>query len=177
MDEIDPRPPSAAFDAYFCPDCELGVVGVEGEPHLLHCERCGKYFAVPMDERTAEQEDETSRESELSGLRIRQLAGARRAAYRSRSYCVIGALVCVVGVVQLTWMSVRLIRATGFGWQHIAYALIALLAAWGAIYFFRKAVELDREAKQSSLPAPAAEPDFTPLSDGSQRWKSLEDVR
>jgi hypothetical protein len=116
-----------------------------------------------------------AREDELSALRIRQFTGARRAAYRARSYCVIGALVCVVAVAQLTW--VRIVRATGFGLQPTGYVVVAILAAWGAVYFFRKAMELDREAKQSSLPEATGEPDFTPLSDGSQRWKDLKDIR
>ncbi len=180
MADIDPRPPGAAFDAYFCPDCDFGVVGVDDDPHLLHCRRCGKYFEIPTADRADDfnrRDDETGRENELSALRIRQLAGARRAAYRARSYCVIGALVCVVAVAQLAWTGVRIIRATGFGLQPTAYVVVAILAAWGAVYFFRKAMELDREAKQSSLPQATGEPDFTPLSDGSQRWKDLEDIR
>jgi hypothetical protein len=117
------------------------------------------------------------REDELSGLRIRQLASAKRAAYRSRSYCVVAAIVCVVAIVQLAWNGVATMRAMGFGMRAIAYVLVAALSAWGAIYFFRKAMEFDREAKQSALPEVKAEPDFAPLGDGSERWKNLEDVR
>jgi hypothetical protein len=177
---VDPREPHAYFDAYACPDCDYGLVSVADDPYLLHCRTCDKYFEVPGEHRAEETDDRAAadaREDELSGLRIRQLAAARRASYRARSHCVVGALVCVVAVVQLTWNGVRAIRTTGFGLRAIAYLLVAVVAAWGATYFFRKAMELDREAKRTELPPAAGEPDFTPLSDGSQQWKNLDEVR
>ncbi len=179
MADVDSRPPGAAFDAYFCPHCGFGVTGVESEPQLLHCERCGKYFEIPIEERAddSQQSDDEHVDDELSAVRIRQLAAARRAAYRSRSYCVIAAIVCVVAAVQIAWNAIAMLRAAGFGFRPIAYVPVAALAVWGAGFFFRKAVLLDREAKQSGLPEPTAEPDFRPLSDGSQQWKNLEDVR
>jgi hypothetical protein len=119
------------------------------------------------------------RDDELSALRIRQLTTARRAAYRSRSYCVVGAIVCVVAFVQFTWNGVAELRGAGLGVRPIAYVFAAPLAAWGAFYFFRKAMAFDREAKQSVLPEtpPPGEPDFSTLGDGSERWKNLEDIR
>jgi hypothetical protein len=171
MADVDPRSPEGTFDAFFCPDCELGLIGVDGEPSLLHCPRCETYFELPLIARDSHREDE------LSSLRIRQLAVARRAAYRSRSYCVIGALVCVVAAVQLVWMAIMLIRADGFSLRAVAYFPVAALAVWGAGFFYGKAVVLDREAKQTSLPPATGEPDFTPLSDGSQQWKNLDEVR
>jgi hypothetical protein len=177
--EIDPRQPNAAFDAYFCPDCEFGLVGVENDPELLYCQRCDKHFAVPAEDRAKKHEsrDATDRQDELDGLRIRQLASARRAAYRSRSYCVIAAMVCVVAVVQLAWNGIALLRAAGWGMRPVSYFLFAILAGWGAAFFTRKAMELNREAKKSTLPDPTTSPDFSNLSDGSERWKNLEDVR
>jgi hypothetical protein len=180
MADVDPRPPGAAFDAYFCPDCEFGLADANGESHLLHCARCGKYFEIPVEGRVdafQEADHEPIHDDELSAVRIRQLAAARRAAYRSRSYCVIAAIVCVVAAVQLAWTGIALLRAAGFGVRAATYFPVAAVAVWGAGFFFKKAVLLDREAKQSALPPPTAEPDFTPLSDGSQQWKNLEDVR
>jgi hypothetical protein len=117
------------------------------------------------------------REDELSGIRIRQLAAARRASYRARSHCVVGALVCVVagGPAHVE----RRARAShdGLRLRAIAYLLVAGVAAWGATYFFRKAIELDREANGATSPPVAGEPDFAPLSDGSQQWKNLDEVR
>ena len=80
---------------------------------------------------------------------------------------MIGALVCVVAAVQLVWMAIMLIRVGGLSLRAVAYLPGAALAVWGAGFFYGKAVVLDREAKQTSLPPVIGEPDFTPLSDGS----------
>lgn len=167
------------MNAHDCPECGAALVDVEGEPNLLRCERCDKYFDVPEEHRADDHEshEATDRQDELDGLRIRQLAAMRRAAYRSRSYCVIAAMVCVVAVVQLAWNGIALIRATGWGMRPVSYFLFTILAAWGAAFFTRKAMELNREAKKSTLPDPTTSPDLSTLSDGSDRWKNLEDVR
>jgi Flp pilus assembly protein TadB len=123
------------------------------------------------------QAPDLSREDELSGLRIRQLATEKRAAYRSRSYCVVAAIGCVVAMVQLAWYGVSTFRASGFRFAGLAYLLVAIVALYGASYFFRKAMAFDREAKRSVLPETTEEPDFTALSNGSEQWKKLEDVR
>ena len=177
MAEIDPREPGAAFDAYSCPECDFGLVGVEGEPTLLHCPRCDKHFRTPdaVDDAPAPEPDD--RADELSALRIRQLSAAKRAAYRSRSYCVIAAVVCVVAIVQLVWNGVLLLRGGGWTSRPVSYFLFAILAAWGVGYFVRHATAFHREAQRSALPEPTTPPDFSTLGDGSEQWKKLEDVR
>ena len=168
--------------ALACPHCgtPLDVTRADA-PHEVVCPSCGGLTIIPATSGEVQSPREpatpTDREDELSGIRIRQLAAARRAAYRSRSHCVIGALVCVVAVVQLTWNGVRVLRAVGLGLRLSAYLLVAVIAAWGAACFFQKAMELDREAKRTELPPAAGEPDFAPLSDGSQQWKNLDEVR
>ncbi len=167
---------------FTCPHCEAVLDATPGESPLdLVCPRCGGFIVIPPAGATVEHPDHAApplaRDDELSGFRMRQHAGARRAAYRSRSHCVIGALVCVVAVVQLTWTGFSTLRGAGWGLGPIAYLLAAMLAAWGAVYFFRKAMEFDREARQSALSDAADAPDFTPLGDGSQKWRDLEDVR
>jgi hypothetical protein len=146
----------------------------------MTCPQCGTLVVIPAVEHgvdAATAEDATpAHEEELNALRIRQLASARRAAYRARSYCVVGALVCVVAVVQLAWTAIGMIATTNLRFRAALYAVAAVVAAWGARYFFRKAMAFDREAKQSALPQPTGEPDFSTLSDGSQQWKNLEDV-
>src|SRR2546421_12871854 len=52
-------------------------------------------------------------ERPLDGLRVRQLAAMRRAAYRARSYCVIALGVCGVAAAQLVLMTVRHVRHAG----------------------------------------------------------------
>src|SRR5215218_345915 len=46
-------------------------------------------------------------ERSLDGVRVRQLAAARRGAYRARSYFVIALGACVVAAAQLVLMTVR----------------------------------------------------------------------
>ena len=48
----------------------------------------------------APPEPSDDRAAELDGMRIRQLASLRRAAYRSRSHAVIAMLLCAVAVIQ-----------------------------------------------------------------------------
>ncbi len=116
-------------------------------------------------------------DAELDGLRIRRLAALRQSAYRSRSYAVIAATACAVVAVQLLIMTVRYVRSIGWDIRPIAYNVLAIGAAYGAFYFAGRAIESHRETTRSSLSEPSAPPDFTPLSDGSQHAKNLEDVR
>jgi hypothetical protein len=57
------------------------------------------------------------------------------------------------------------------------YGGFVIAGAYGAIFFMRRAIVLHREATQSYLKDPTTTPDFSTLSDGSQRWKNLEDLR
>jgi hypothetical protein len=169
-------------DGFACPQCGAALdVTPTDVPQEIACPHCATLTVIPAVAGGVAPPDASApvddREDELSGVRIRQLSAARRAAYRSRSHCVVGALACVVAVVQLTWNGIRSLLASGFGARPIAYLLVAGIAVWGAVFFFRKAMELDREAKRSDLPAATTEPDFTPLSDGSQQWKNLDEVR
>src|SRR5689334_19180551 len=125
----------------------------------------------PADDDAAEASTRASREAELDGLRIRQLATERRAMFRQTSYCVVAALFCAVAVAEFIWSAATLVRVAGWTQKAIGYGLFALLATWGTIYFTRRARKLHREATRTTLAAPGAEPDFSALGDGSQRWK------
>ena len=116
------------------------------------------------------------RSAELDGLRIRQLATLRRAAYRSRSHAIIALLVCAVAVVHTSILLAQHLRYFGWGWRPPVYIAVILAAMYGVTFFWRRAVALHREAKQSHLETPTTPPDFSTLSDGSQRWKNLEDL-
>jgi len=167
-----------------CPHCGAALDAAPAETtQEIACPQCGGLVAIAEAQHEGDgtvadaASPPPSRDEELDGIRIRQLAAARRAAYRSRSYCVIAAIVCVVAIVQLGWNGVKLLRAGGGTLRPISYFLFAILAAWGVAHFMRKAVEFHREARQSALPEPTAPPDFSTLGDGSERWKNLEDVR
>jgi hypothetical protein len=115
-------------------------------------------------------------QDELDEMRIRKLAILRRAAYRSRSYCIIAVVACAVGIMQLVDDAVG-------GWNsgrgHLRQ--IAYLAAAGGLFclgilFWRWSVRFHQEAKRSALDTPLHPPDFSKLSDGSQRARNLENM-
>jgi hypothetical protein len=117
----------------------------------------------------------------LNSNRIRQMAALRRAAMRTRSYCVIGLCVCVVAIAELVFETVRdwptpfSVRAI---WRPILYIIcIILLVSLAIPALLRLLVRYHREAKQSAmLPPPDAPPDFSKLQDGSQFARNLEDL-
>ena len=169
-----------AAAGYVCPDCGQQLAPVEGVATLLRCTNCGREFFVPSADDPppdAEAPFEPPAEQELSALRIRSLAAARRATYRARSYCLIAAAACGVCVVQLLWMIARQARERGWGLQCTGYALFASVGIHGLIYFLIRARQLHGEAKKSALIEPSTPPDFSTLDDGSKQWKNLEDVR
>lgn len=128
-------------------------------------------------EELVEQPAETTAPaSELSELRIRQIATLRRALYRSRSHAIVIMIALVVVAVQLAWMTYASLRRgsvkTGAA---LSVACVACLV--GALHFYRRAVALHEEAKRTLLAEPSDPPDFSTLGDGSQRWKDLEELR
>jgi hypothetical protein len=112
----------------------------------------------------------------LDSLRIRQLSALRRATYRSRSHAIIAAAVCVGAGIQIGWMTVQHLRA--FGWQARPIVLVMLIALcmFGTVWFVRRAVELHRAARSSVHAIPTTTPDFSPLSDGGQQVRNLEQI-
>jgi hypothetical protein len=113
-------------------------------------------------------------DSELNELRIRQMATLRRAAYRGRSYAIIGATACIVMAMQLVW---TLIRPHHFNaWAIASFVLLTIASVWGAIVCIRRAIAMNQEAKRSTLVHPPTPPDFSTLSDGSQLAKKLEEI-
>ena len=130
--------------------------------------------------RAVTEEDEPiptdDRDAKLDGVRIRQLAAMRRAAYRSRSHAVIAMLVCVVAAMQATIYLIQHLLHVGFGGRVVLYAAIVIAGSFGAIFFARRALALHHEAIQSRVSEPTTPPDFSTLGDGSQRWKDLENL-
>jgi hypothetical protein len=116
---------------------------------------------------------------ELDGLRIRQLAALKRGAIRARSYALIGTVLAGVAVMKLVLMTIELVRARGWTLLPIAYILLACAALMLTVYLLRRAIKLHREANVPAPmpPTPPGGPDFSKLSDGSQQWKNLEDIR
>jgi hypothetical protein len=140
-----------------------------GEPFEIHADP-----PEPDVDQTAEPRHE-DREHELDGLRIRQVSALRRGAYRARSIAIIVAAACLVAAVQL---AVEAFTGVWPTYRAISGAL-AVFAFFAAVHFARRVAALQREIRTPPPmpPEPPGGPDFTTLSDGSQQWKNLEDVR
>jgi hypothetical protein len=115
-------------------------------------------------------------DDELNGLRIRQLAVLHRAAYRSRSYCIIAVIVCIVGIVQLIHETIQAHRGGGGLIRQMGYIAAAVALLVLGIRCAKWARHFHKEAKQTSLSTPRVPPDFSNLSDGSQHAKNLENM-
>ena len=151
---------------YACPSCGQPVaVTPRRDEQIIACPSCAGEFTVPAA--AVETDETTERDEQLDGLRIRQLATARRAAYRARSYAIIAATVCLVATGQFLWT----VRTAPL--KHVLFAATALA---GFVYFGRLVRRLHHEATRSMDREPTTSPDFTGLGDGSEPWKKLEDV-
>jgi hypothetical protein len=162
---------------YGCPECGAALEPIDGAPNLLKCPACGLECFAPAevedDALASAEAGQPSREDELSALRIRQFATAKRSAYRARSYAIIAAAICLVGVVQLAWMTVQHVRVAGWTPRPIGYVLFILLGGWAAWYFLGRAREMHAEATRTALAEPTTPPDLSTLRDGSQRFEGL----
>jgi hypothetical protein len=161
--------PDVGPPAYSCPFCNITVeVAADDFSQPINCPQCGEAFVLPREPGVV------SADAELDGQRIRKFAAVRRAAYRSRSYCVIAIGGCAVGAIELVYHAIL-----GFGGgrgmvRTAAYVIVAIGLLWMAKHFAALAGHYHREAKQSALPPPTAPPDFGPLGDGSQIVRDLE---
>jgi hypothetical protein len=115
--------------------------------------------------------------SELDGLRIRRAIALRRSLYRGRSYAVIAAVACAGVAAQCGWLACGHARVGGWTLRPVLLIVLMTCAFAGSFILARRAVALSREARESTVPEPEAPPDFSTLSDGSQRVRNLEDVR
>ena len=104
---------------------------------VVDCPICHEQVTVPA---TLPIEPPAA-EDELDHFRITQRATLRRALYRSRSYAIIAAVVCVVAGVQLAIWIINTIRTRSFGWS-LAYTALLIASAIGAAHFYRRAAAL-----------------------------------
>jgi hypothetical protein len=153
---------------------------------VLQCPACGQQFfapSTPEEDSTSNHEqaqaqaadEEARREAELSELRISQVANLRRGAIRSRSWFIVGAVACVVGASQFVYFAIERYRG-GERSGPLRDGLCAAILLMIVPYFMRKIRLLGKEIAESRLKEPATPPDFTTLSDGSQRWANLDQL-
>lgn len=182
---MDPAPQDSQITR--CPRCGNEFQIIEQSP-ILQCTACGEQFFPPEPaevpiETTESPEPKPTSEEELSGMRIRQISVMRRAAYRTRSYYIIGLGACVVIAIELCLMIVRSIRETHLHFRtsslfaFTAYCLFLVGAIAGGFFFARRLLELQQEIRQSLQKEPAAQPDFSTLQDGTQHIRELEQMQ
>jgi hypothetical protein len=120
-----------------------------------------------------------SANDQLDASRIRKMAALRRSAYRSRSYCLIALGGCVAGAAEFIFKAVRRWPQPSSlrGFLVVAFYLAAAVAL---LIFCRRLIRLTlafhREARQTTLAEPTTPPDFSPLQDGSQTARNLEEM-
>ena len=166
---------------YVCPHCGQSLANPDPRQPVLNCPNCGQAVSVATEDAppTAASEIqpalgiETPADDELSGLRIRQISDLRRGAVRTRSWLLIGAIVCAVGAIQLLFLAASGYRS-GLRLSPLGDLAASVLAVILCIYFSTRALAAHRELKQSHLEEPPVPPDFSTLSDGSQHSANLE---
>jgi len=182
----DSTPPPDEVPQFECPFCGKSVGVSDPAQTVFQCPDCGQQFFAPTtaeEDSTATHEqaqaqaadEEARREAELSELRISQVANLRRGAIRSRSWFIVGAVACVVGASQFVYFAIERYRG---GERHgpLRDALGAAILLMIVPYFMRKIRVLGKEIAESRLKDPATPPDFSTLSDGSQRWANLDQL-
>lgn len=125
----------------------------------------------------SDERDDARHAEHFDSVRIRQATALRRSLYRSRAYAVIGSIACAAAAAQCAWLAYGHVRSLGWGARPVAFVVLMFGAMVGAAWCARRAVRFTHEARATVLPEPTTPPDFSTLSDGSQRGRNLEDVR
>jgi hypothetical protein len=118
--------------------------------------------------------DTDPRSDELDADRIDRIARMRQALGRSRSHAVALALITAVLAAQLLFNLVRHLLAQGLTGRAALFALGATLLATITTIAIRRARAISRELRQPLHHPPPQQPDFSTLSNGTQRWQNLD---
>jgi hypothetical protein len=177
------RAPSSDPPQYLCPNCGQEIEASDAFSDIISCPHCGQPVSLASEEATSSEpiaDDEPAAlddpdEADLSGLKIKQISALRRGAYRTRSWLMIGAISCAVGAAQLVYLAIKA-RREGLRLVPLGEVVSALFSLVLCVYFSRRALDAHREIQQSRLEEPTIPPDFSTLSDGSQRWTNLQEM-
>ena len=142
-------------DAITCPACgSARCVPDSANRLLLICNDCGEQFfafinEVHEDLPDDDAEEEISREDELDGIRIARMVKLKRAAYRTRSFLVVGSIASAVAILKLAAMTGREYAATGWSRRAILYVAVAAMCLMLVGWCVRRIHEVNRELSQS----------------------------
>ena len=176
---------------YECPACGQALQAIPGPvARLVECGNCGTHFVIPSDQGSvdppedfgpSDEEKNANAANELSSLRMRHIIVTRRAAIRSRTYCIVGAALCLMGAVKLVMMIVTDVKIAGWHLLHYGYAICVAASVLGAGILAKRAAWWQRESRAPLFPPDNATssdqpPDFSTLSDGSQHARNLENL-
>jgi hypothetical protein len=175
---------------FTCPHCNQAVEAEPGETaQTIACPVCGQTFVLPSADGSLDLPEENdrdaaalehahaAREQELDGLRVRNLVVAKRAAIRSRTYAIVGAVLCLMTAIDMVISTVTDVRKGGWHPKEVGYVMVAAAALLALIPLVQNAILYGRESKAVVIPEPETPPDFSTLSDGSQISEQLKDVK
>jgi len=118
MEADEPTDAPATTETIPCPGCDEEIEIDRSAGDSFRCPYCNVSFSLNPDDDddgAAERLEQQRREDEeLNGLRIRQFAAERRAAYRQRSYVIVALGGAVVAVGQLSWMTYQHVHRAGW---------------------------------------------------------------
>lgn len=161
--------------AMHCPHCGIAVeVTVRQAGTEVSCPDCREVFEVRLE---GEGREAPAVKEKLDALRVRQMMLARRAVYRGWGFMMFGAGICVVSAVQLLFNAYKAIRDGASRDWVVLYTAVAVLLIVLAAKLWVRGKQLKREVEKPMLEPPAAPPDFTGLSDGTQHAQNLERMR
>lgn len=170
------RAPDAAWPGQFCcPCCHAPFSAVASDvEQTAQCPACAAVISIPATEHDAARSGDAE-ERRLAARKIEQIVTARRAADRSHSYCIVGAVACCVGAIDLTYFALQLVfRDHAVLWP-IVYVLLAAPLGGLSWRLARWARALRGRERQAASP-PLAPPDFSTLGDGSQMARNLHSL-
>lgn len=181
MSDPQTLPSEPGWHPFTCPGCGEAVdVSADAIGKLAICPYCNTQFSPEEQDDEAASElarehELARREAELSALRIRAVAAERRGILRTRSYWILVLVALCITPIKLVTMSLPLLRGK-FSFTAIGYLLAAAACASAIPWPIKRIRALNNELRKPMLQEPPEPPDFSTLSDGSQRWKNLEQL-
>jgi hypothetical protein len=165
-------------DEVRCPQCGAEAARpADVSANIVKCANCGYEWFVELNEGVEHAPPQPETATQFDSLRIRQTIALRRALHRARAYSVIASIACAAVAAQCAYLAWQQVRAGNLGIRVMALLIVMTGATAGVMWFARRAAALKREAARSHLAEPEVAPDFSTLSDGSQRSRNLEQLR